>query len=158
MEKKINLFVTILFILTFIGCGTIDLQTSTIEVIPDNISLEVGTYNDSDDDTTVDFPLRAYVFDADDMPISEVNIEISSNAAYGQSFVSGADRENVQFLKTDGETVCPSPCSVTTDKYGKYDFFVRIKHLDSILADIAFNVAVKTGTIGGVSAFSFTVE
>jgi hypothetical protein len=141
-----------------LGCGTELTEDYTIEISPSAIDLVSGRLNDNDDDTTVDFPIRVFVFDDVEAPVNQYSLTISSLAAYGQVFSEGADIDFVQVLQNDGETLCSAPCSVQTDGEGKADLFVRVNHVDQVTDTFAFAIQASNQALSGNLTVTISFE
>ena len=141
-----------------VNCGTNLITDYTITVLPASVDLITGTLGDNNDDTTIDFPARIFVFDELEVPANNYEISISSPGAYGQRFSDGSDVDFVQFLQSDGTTVCNSPCTLSTDGEGKIDFFVRINHLDLVTDAAAFDVLVSHQTLASNITINLSFE
>jgi hypothetical protein len=135
------------------GCGTNLTEDYTILVLPDSIDLVSGTLNDGNDDTTLDFPLRVFVTNELEATVNNYELTVSSPGAFGQLFADSDgdgnpdDVDFIQFLQSDGSTLCSSPCSMTTDAQGKIDLFLRVNHVDRVTDTAAFEILFSNQTL-----------
>jgi hypothetical protein len=157
----LNTRTLILFLLGVwaLGCGTNLTEDYTILVLPESIDLVSGTLNDtnedgsSNDDTTLDFPIRVFVTNELEATVNDYELTVSSPGAFGQLFADSDgdgvtdDVDFIQFLQSDGSTLCSSPCSMTTDAQGKIDLFLRVNHVDRVTDTAAFEVLFSNQTL-----------